>query len=338
MFRVETEHAFAHGEILVPATELHPCALERIVALDYGCVEWNRQRRVQEVQEVRGSGPEPLDSPSRQPPNGVEERLLVGAARAHVEELAERELILAILVDIRYPQLRLPQERVIRAPEDLPLLGDGANDRLERRAPVGVPEGVALDVGDHGCDPAANRAEVLETLLPQEPGPIGAAGILAPAFKQMSCALSAHRSGDCTRRTGQARARRELLGRANAIPRPRRRRSPCRTGTCRAGSGLHSRPSEARSRRRSPRVEPRTARGSSRVGRQTARSGSFMVSSSSPESLHRRSLPQKLHHFQASAERRKPAPDARFLHHVALSGPTWIREDPDKVTPLPQRL
>ena len=62
--------------------------------------------------------------------------------------------------------LRLPQESVVRSLEDLALLGDGAYDRLERRALVGCTEGAGFDFGHYGCDAAADGTEILDAFLP----------------------------------------------------------------------------------------------------------------------------------------------------------------------------
>ena len=107
------------------------------------------------------------------------------AAHARVEEAAEGALVVRVLVDVRDAQLGLPQKRVVGALEDLPLLGDRADDGLERRAPVGVAEGARLDLRDHLLDAATDGAEVLEPLLPEKPGPVRPAGIVAPTLDKI---------------------------------------------------------------------------------------------------------------------------------------------------------
>ena len=44
---------------------------------------------------------------------------------------AERDLMIAVLIDVGNAQFRLPQERVISAPENLPLFGNRMNDRFQ---------------------------------------------------------------------------------------------------------------------------------------------------------------------------------------------------------------
>ena len=90
--------------------------------------------------------------------------------------------VLSAICDI--PQLGLPHERVVGALEDLALLGDRVEHRLEGRTTIRDPERPAVDLLDDLHDPAPDRAEVLEPLLPQEPRPVGPAGILAPLLDQ----------------------------------------------------------------------------------------------------------------------------------------------------------
>ncbi|MGD6519191.1 hypothetical protein VWQ21_22610, partial [Xanthomonas citri pv. citri] len=112
--------------------------------------------------------------------DGREHLRLGGAAQAGVEEAPEGDLVGAVLVDVRDAQLRLPEEGVVGAVEDLALLCDRVGPRLQSRAAVGVAEGVGPDLLDHGLEAASDRAEVLDALLPQGPGPVGAARVVAP--------------------------------------------------------------------------------------------------------------------------------------------------------------
>ena len=50
----QSQDAAAHGEVLVPPAELDPRPGERVVPLHDGGVEGRRDRRVQEVEQVRG--------------------------------------------------------------------------------------------------------------------------------------------------------------------------------------------------------------------------------------------------------------------------------------------
>lgn len=87
---------------------------------------------MQEIEQVGGRRPQSLDPDGVQLPDRRDDLSARRAARARVEKVAERALILRGFVDIRNAKLRLPQECVIGALEDLPLFGDRVNDRLER--------------------------------------------------------------------------------------------------------------------------------------------------------------------------------------------------------------
>jgi len=54
--------------------------------------------------------------------------------------------VIRVLIDVRDPQLRLPQEGVVGAPEDLALLGDRCDDRLEGGAAVSDAEAARRDL------------------------------------------------------------------------------------------------------------------------------------------------------------------------------------------------
>jgi hypothetical protein len=90
---------------------------------------------VEEVEEIRCSGPESLGLTRVQAPDRGEERVFGGAAQACIEETPEFELVLATLVDVGDAKLRLSEKRVVSAFEDLSLLGNRAHDRFERRPP-----------------------------------------------------------------------------------------------------------------------------------------------------------------------------------------------------------
>ena len=94
-------------------------------------VEWRRDRRVQEVEQVGRRWSESLDLVAIERSDGLEYLRFRVAARARVEERGERQLVLPVLIDVRDAQLRLPEPRVIRAPEHRPLFRDRADDGLE---------------------------------------------------------------------------------------------------------------------------------------------------------------------------------------------------------------
>ena len=81
---------------------------------------------------------------------------------------------------------------MVRALEHLPLLGDRADDRLERRALVDVAEAARVDLADDDLEPAADRPEVLETLLPEEPRAVRAAWVVAPPLDQTRHEIATH--------------------------------------------------------------------------------------------------------------------------------------------------
>ena len=198
MLGVQPDRALPHGEVLVPPAELHLRAGERVVALHDRGVERDGERRMEEVEEVRGRRPEALDPALVEPPDRGEELLLAAAARARVKEPRERELVLPVLVDVGDAELRLPEEGVVRALEDLALLRDRADDRLERRALVDVAEGARLDLRDDGPDSPPDGAEVLEAFLPEEPRAVRPTRIRPPALDELACSLGPHRSTDST--------------------------------------------------------------------------------------------------------------------------------------------
>jgi hypothetical protein len=140
---------------------------------------------VEKVEEVRDRRAEALDLPPVELPNSLDQPLFPGTARARVEELPETKLVLRVLVDVRDPELGLPQERVVGPLEDLPLFRDRTHDGLERRALVDVAEDAGLNLRDDRRETPPDRAEVLETLLPEEPRPIGGTGVRAPAVNEL---------------------------------------------------------------------------------------------------------------------------------------------------------
>jgi hypothetical protein len=101
-----------------------------------------------------------------------------------VQQPPEGALVVLVLVDVRDAQLGLPQKRVVRTLEDLPLLGDRRHDGLQRRAPIHVAEASTLDLAHDLPDAAPDRAEVLQALFPQEPGAVRRMGIGLPTVDQ----------------------------------------------------------------------------------------------------------------------------------------------------------
>lgn len=65
------------------------------------------------MQEVCGCGAEPLDGRPVEDADRLRHVFLGIAADAGIEEISERDLILAVFVDIGDPQLRFPHECVV---------------------------------------------------------------------------------------------------------------------------------------------------------------------------------------------------------------------------------
>jgi hypothetical protein len=125
-----------------------------------------------------------LTSLAVEPADRVDHRLAGVAAVARVQQPPEGALVVLVLVDVRDAQLGLPQKRVVRTLEDLPLLGDRRHDGLQRRAPIHVAEASTLDLAHDLPDAAPDRAEVLQALFPQEPGAVRRMGIGLPTVDQ----------------------------------------------------------------------------------------------------------------------------------------------------------
>lgn len=140
---------------------------------------------MQEVEEVRRRRTQPLDVFLVELPDGAQDVVLGLAAGAQVQEAPERDLVLAVLVDVGNAQLGLPEEGVVGALEDLALLRDGADDGLEQGALVDIAEGIGLDGLDELFDPPPDGAEVLEAFFPEKPGAVGRAGIRAPTLDEI---------------------------------------------------------------------------------------------------------------------------------------------------------
>jgi hypothetical protein len=90
------------------------------------------------------------------------------AACTGVEKLAESELIFRRPVDVGDPQLRLPQERVIRTFENLPLLRDRFHGSFKRGASIHISKRSRLYLRNNLKYSAADRPEVLDPFGPKD--------------------------------------------------------------------------------------------------------------------------------------------------------------------------
>ena len=102
-----------------------------------------------EVQKIGRRRSEALDPMAVDSAYGLAHLVGGGAAVAGMEKASERLLIGDALVDVGNAQLGLPQEGVVGTLEDLPLLGDRANDGSQRRTAVGVAKRASVDLADH---------------------------------------------------------------------------------------------------------------------------------------------------------------------------------------------
>lgn len=73
---------------------------------------------------------------------------------------------------------------MVRPLEDLPLFGDGPDDRLERRAPVRITERSGIDLTNDLADAAPDRPEVFQAVFPEEPAVVGAVRVGLPVRDQ----------------------------------------------------------------------------------------------------------------------------------------------------------
>ena len=121
---------------------------------------------MKKVEEVGDGGAKPLDLQAVDRVDMADDFLGRVATRTGVEQAAERALVLRAFVDVGDAELRFPEKRMVRALEDLALLGDGVDDSFERRSPVGNAERAALDLADDLSDAAPDRAEILKPLVP----------------------------------------------------------------------------------------------------------------------------------------------------------------------------
>ncbi|WP_254607400.1 hypothetical protein [Brevundimonas vesicularis] len=78
---------------------------------------------------------------------------------------------------------------MVGALEDLSLLGDGMDDGLQGRAAIGDTEAARLDLLDHLADAPADRPEILQPFIPQEPGLVGRRGVFTPLRDEVSMSV-----------------------------------------------------------------------------------------------------------------------------------------------------
>ena len=135
---------------------------------------------MEKVQEVCCGRPQAFDSPLVELVDGTKNLVFLAATAADIQKAPEGTLVFSRFIDVRNAQLRFPQKGVVRAFEDLPLLGNRADDGLERRTSVGVSEASCLNVFDNLDQASAKGPEVLQPLLPEEPTLIGSTRIIPP--------------------------------------------------------------------------------------------------------------------------------------------------------------
>ena len=73
----------------------------------------------------------------------------------------ECSLVIGALINVWNPQLRLPQEGVIGAFENLALFCDRTDDRLQGGAPIDIAKGTSLDFLDNLGNASPDRSEIL---------------------------------------------------------------------------------------------------------------------------------------------------------------------------------
>lgn len=140
---------------------------------------------MQEIQDICCGRAKSLDAALINCVDRRQDLRLAIAACAGLQKACKSHLVVAVLVNIRDPKLRLPQESVIRPLEDLPLLGDGADDGFERRSFVLTAERVCFDFLHNRCDTTSNGAKVLQAFVPEKPGLISSPWIFFPSTKQL---------------------------------------------------------------------------------------------------------------------------------------------------------
>ena len=184
MALIELDESLPHRKVMIPTPKLDGSAGQRVVAFDDGGIEGDDDRGVNEVKQVGRGWPQALDALRFERPDCLEHVSLFCAAVASMQQPSKGALIVPVFVDIRDPQLGLPQERMIGALEDLALLGNRGHDRLEGRSSIDVAERAFVDFLDDLADSTPDRAEVLQSFGPQEPGLVRSIRVLLPAINQ----------------------------------------------------------------------------------------------------------------------------------------------------------
>ncbi len=149
MLRREPKQPIPQRQILRPAAERGLDARQQLRAARDGGIERRRDGGVKEIEKICRGWPQPLDAARVEAMYRADHLCLLVAADARVEELGEGQLVLTVLVDVRYAQLRLPKERMVGALEHLPLLREGPHHGLQRGPPVLAAETVSPDVIHH---------------------------------------------------------------------------------------------------------------------------------------------------------------------------------------------
>jgi hypothetical protein len=181
---VKLDEPLPHREVMIPAPELDRSAGQGVVAFDDGRIERDDDRGMNEVKQVGCGWPQALDALGFERADRLEHVGLLGAAITRMQQPSKGTLIVPVFVDIRNPQFGLPQERMVGPLEDLTLLGNRGHDRLERRSLIDIAEVAFVDLLDDLADSTPDRAEVLQSFGPQEPGLVGSIRVLLPAFNQ----------------------------------------------------------------------------------------------------------------------------------------------------------
>ena len=186
---IQGQHTLAHGQVVVPFPELDARTRQRVVSVDDRGVEGNRQRRVNEVQQVGDGRAQPLDAVLVQLLNRLNQFLFGVAAIARMQQPGERSLMIGILIDVRDAQFGLPEEGMVRPLEDLALLCNRGDHGFEGGPAIGVAECPSLNLIDDRADAAPNGAEVLEALRPEKPRLICPVPVSFPSLNERSCQI-----------------------------------------------------------------------------------------------------------------------------------------------------
>ena len=141
---------------------------------------------MEKIDQVGHCRPESLDSELVDRADARENFRCCRTTAAVMQEPAESALIGRVFVDVRDAKFGLPEEGMVRALEDLPLFGHRMNDRLQRRPAIGHAEPACFDLLDDLADAATDGAEILQTLVPQEPSLVGRSRVAPPLFNKIT--------------------------------------------------------------------------------------------------------------------------------------------------------